>query len=219
MNLAAGAYHERMAQTLVPSNTGACFEVRQGQTITVIGQTIVDLVAFDLHDITHRFDQGRTKANLGKIYVTTGDVLISKLNKDMLRIVEDTFVEGHHDLQYGMCSRERWLWSLRDPATSARYYLRQGTVTADDFPDHGCFENLSGACRPYGIAPVDIPSPLNLWQHMELDAQTGIMRRSKIRPEEPARFGMLALMDCLVAVSACPDLAVGGKDIRVSLEP
>ena len=92
---------------VVPANSGAAFEVREGQVLTVHGQTIVDLVAVDLHDISHRFDQARTKANLGKIFVTTGDVLISKLNRDMLRIVEDTFTEGHHDLQYGMCSRER----------------------------------------------------------------------------------------------------------------
>src|SRR5438876_6125550 len=138
---------------LVPSNTGAAFEVLEGQVLTVIGSSIVDLVAFDLHDFNHRFDQARTKANQGKIYVSTGDVLISKLNRDMLRIVEDTFTEGHHDLQYGMCSRERWLWSLRDPKRSAAYYLRDGTVSADDFPDHGCYENLIAATQPYGVAP------------------------------------------------------------------
>ncbi|HEX6511118.1 MAG TPA: urea carboxylase-associated family protein, partial [Chloroflexota bacterium] len=201
----------------VPANSGAAFEVREGQILTVHGQTIVDLVAFDLHDMTHRFDQARTKANLGKLYVSTGDVLISKLNRDMLRIVEDTFAEGHHDLQYGMCSRERWLWSLRDPKRSAAYYLREGALTPNDFPDHGCFENLSAALEPYGVAPVDIPAPINLWQHMDMDCQTGEMRRSKLRPKTPARFGLLALIDCLVAMSACPDLAVGGRDIRVTL--
>lgn len=203
---------------VVPANSGAAFEVREGQVLTVHGQTIVDLVAFDLHDLTHRFDQARTKANLGKFYVSTGDVLISKLNRDLLRIVENTFTEGHHDLQYGMCSRDRWLWSLRDPKRSASYYLRQGSISADDFPDHGCFENLIAALEPYGVAPVDIPAPLNLWQHMEMNCHTGEMRRSKLRPATPARFGLVALMDCLVAMSACPDLAVGGREIRVTID-
>lgn len=207
-----------LADQVVPANSGAAFEVREGQTLTVHGQTIVDLVAVDLHDHSHRLDQARTKANLGKIFVSTGDVLVSKLNKDMLRIVQDTFTEGHHDLQYGMCSRERWLWSLRDPKRSATYYLRDGTVSADDFPDHGCFENLIAALARYGIPPVDIPAPLNLWQHMEIDCQTGEMRRSKLRPKTPARFGLLALIDCIVAMSACPDLAVGGREIRVTVE-
>jgi uncharacterized protein YcgI (DUF1989 family) len=203
-------------EVVVPANSGAAFEVRAGQVFTVYGRTIVDLVAFDLHDLSHRFDQARTKSNLGKIFISTGDVLISKLNRDMLRIVEDGFTEGHHDLQYGMCSRERWLWALRERVATASY-LREQEMTADDFPDHGCFENLSAALAPYGIAPVDIPSPFNLFQHMRIDPQTGVMVRSRLRPPEPVPVSLLALMDCLVAVSACPDLAVGGRDIRVKL--
>ncbi|HZT81597.1 MAG TPA: urea carboxylase-associated family protein [Gemmataceae bacterium] len=202
---------------LVTANTGAAFEVREGQVLTVSGSSIVDLVAFDLHDFRHRFDQARTKANQGKIYISTGDVLISKLNRDMLRIVEDTFTEGHHDLQYGMCGRDRWLWAVRQGSASAgEYYLRDRPVTEADFPDHGCFENISAAVKPYGIDPADIPAPFNIWQHMELDCQTGVMRRTKIRPNN-GRLGLLALMDCLVALSACPDTAAGGKDVRVTV--
>ena len=201
---------------IVPSNTGAAFEVRAGQVLTVYGQTIVDLVAFDLHDLRHRFDQARTKSNLGKIFVSTGDVLISKRNQDMLRIVEDGFTEGHHDLQYGMCSRERWLWALRVGVATASY-LRANSMTEADFPDHGCYENLSAALQPYGIDPLDIPAPFNLFQHMLIDGKTGLMTRSKIRPPQPVPVGLLALIDCLVAVSACPDLAVGGRDIRVNV--
>jgi len=203
-------------EVVVPANSGAAFEVHAGQVFTVYGRTIVDLVAFDLHDLTHRFDQARTKSNLGKIFLSTGDVLMSKLNSDMLRIVEDGFPEGHHDLQYGMCSRERWLWALRQKVATASY-LREREMTADDFPDHGCFENLITALQPYGIAPVDIPSPFNLFQHMLIDTQTGQMVRSTLRPPNPVPVGLLALMDCLVAVSACPDLAVGGQEIRLTV--
>ena len=204
-----------LQDVLVPSNTGATFEVLEGQVLTVIGSSIVDLVAFDLHDFNHRLDQARTKANQGKIYVSTGDALISKLNHDMLRIVEDTFTEGHHDLQYGMCGRDRWLWAVRQGG-AAKSYLKDRPVTADDFPDHGCFENISAAVRPYGIDPADIPAPFNIFQHMDLDCQTGIMRRTKVRPHN-GRLGLLALMDCLVALSACPDTAAVGKDVRVTV--
>jgi uncharacterized protein YcgI (DUF1989 family) len=201
---------------VVPPNSGAAFEVRADQVFSVYGQTIVDLVAFDVHDLSHRFDQARTKSNLGKIFISTGDVLISKLNRDMLRIIEDGFAGGHHDLQYGMCSRERWLWALRERVATASY-LREHEMTPDDFPDHGCFENLSAALANYNIAPVDIPAPFNLFQHMLIDTQSGVMVRSKIRPSQPVPVRMRALMDCLVAVSACPDLAVGGREIRVSV--
>lgn len=74
----------------------------------VEGTTIADLVAFNLHDLTERFDQAHTKANQGKIFISTGDFLFSKRNNKMMQIIEDLFHEGHHDLQHGMCSRKRW---------------------------------------------------------------------------------------------------------------
>jgi uncharacterized protein YcgI (DUF1989 family) len=136
----------------------------------------------------------------------------------MLRLVEDGFAAqgGHHDLQYGMCSRARWLWAVREGVATASY-LREQTMTEADFPDHGCYENLSAALQPYAIDPLDIPAPFNLFQHMLIDGQTGLMTRSKLRPKEPVPVGLLALIDCLVAVSACPDLAAGGRVIRVTV--
>ena len=93
---------------IVPRNSGASFEVRRGQRIRVSGRTVIDFVAFNLHNTRERFDQARTKTNQAKLFISTGDILYSKLNSPMLTIVEDTFVEGKHDLQKGMCSRERF---------------------------------------------------------------------------------------------------------------
>ena len=90
---------------VVPKNSGAAVEVTQGQRLRIAGRSIVDFVAFNLHDLTERFDQARTKTNQVKIFISTGDVLYSKRNNPMLTIVEDTFKEGRHDLQNGMCSR------------------------------------------------------------------------------------------------------------------
>jgi len=47
----------------VPKNSGRAFTVRKGQCIRVAGRSIVDFVAFNLHDLTERFDQARTKTN------------------------------------------------------------------------------------------------------------------------------------------------------------
>jgi len=56
-----------------------------------------------LHNVKERFDQARTKVDQGKIYVTTGDLLISKYNNVMMTIVKDTY-RGTHDMEKGMCS-------------------------------------------------------------------------------------------------------------------
>jgi uncharacterized protein len=95
---------------VVEKNSGAAVEVKKGQRLRIAGKSIVDFVAFNLHDLSERFDQARTKTNQVKIFISTGDVLYSKRNNPMLTIVEDSFKEGRHDLQKGMCSRKRFEW-------------------------------------------------------------------------------------------------------------
>src|ERR1041384_3998535 len=93
---------------VVPKNSGAAFEIKKGQRLRIAGRSIVDFVAFNLHDLSERFDQARTKTNQAKIFISTGDTLFSKRNNAMLIIIQDTFTEGRHDLQKGMCSRKRF---------------------------------------------------------------------------------------------------------------
>lgn len=201
----------------VPRNSGAAVELDAGDLLHVHGHTIVDLVAFDRHDLGHRFDQARTKANQGTIFVSTGDVLVSKRNVDMLRIEIDTF-EGHHDLQYGTCSRSRWEWAVRE-GIAARTYLRDGDMSLDAFPDHGCLENLVEGLQAYPMHQDDIPSPLNLFQHMEIDGATGRMSHTRTRPAPgQGHVAMRALIDLVVGVSACPDLLVGGDEVLLRVE-
>ena len=60
---------------IVPKNSGAAFEVKKGQRLRIAGKSIVDFVAFNLHDLAERFDQARTKTNQVKIFISPGDVL------------------------------------------------------------------------------------------------------------------------------------------------
>jgi len=201
----------------IPKNTGRAFAVNKGQRIRVAGKSIVDFVAFNLHDLTERFDQARTKTNQAKVFVSTGDQLISKLNNPLLTIGEDTFQEGRHDLQKGMCSRKRF--ELVAAGRARRDFM--GGVDPnprrlEDLPDHGCFENLSDALHDWGIAPVDIPSPFNIFQTMRIDPETGALLDTFIRPREEAHIDFTAEMDCLVAASACPESG-RGQAIRVEI--
>lgn len=200
----------------IAHNRGASVELSAGDLLHVRAHTIVDLVAFDRHDLTHRFDQARTKANQGTVFVTTGHRLISKDNVDMLRIEADSF-DGHHDLQYGTCSRSRWEWTVRE-GRAASTYLRD-RMSLDDFPDHGCLENILEGLEGYDVAPRDVPSPLNLFQHMEIDPDTGRMVHTTHRPAPgTGHVTLRALMDVLVAVSACPDLLVGGDEVHLDVD-
>ena len=206
-----------LLSVVVPKNSGRAFIVKKGQRIRVAGRSVVDFVAFNLDDLTERFDQARTKTNQAKLFISTGDQLISKLNNPMLTIVEDSFKEGRHDLQKGMCSRKRF--ELVAKGFAKRVFaegIDPNPKTADEIPSHGCWENLTEALRPWHIDPKDIPSPFNIFQTMRIDEGTGNMFDTFIRPKNEAIVDFQAEMDCLVALSACPESGRGGP-IRVEL--
>jgi len=202
---------------IVPKNSAAAFVLRKGQRLRIAGKSIVDFVAFNLHDLSERFDQARTKTNQAKIFIGLGDVLYSKRNNPMLAIVEDTFKEGRHDLQKGMCSRRRF--EMVAEGKSRRVFAEGVDINPrrpEEIPDHGCWENLSAAVKPWNIAPDDIPSPFNIFQCMQIDPQSGLIYDTMIRPKEEACVDFRAEMDLLVAASACPESG-RGQAIRVEI--
>lgn len=204
-----------LESVVVPKNSGRSFVVKKGQRLRVAGRTVVDFVAFNLHNLRERFDQARTKTNQVKIFISTGDQLFSKENNPLLTIVEDTFKEGKHDLQKGMCSRKRF--EMIAKGLAQRKFaggVDLNPQRPEDIPDHGCLENLIDALKGYDIPPEDIPSPFNIWQTMQINPDTGTMLDTTIRPKTEAHVDFRAEMDCLVAVSACPQSG-RGEAIRV----
>jgi uncharacterized protein YcgI (DUF1989 family) len=199
-------------QAHVPHNTGWCAEMKKDQVIRVTATTTVDFVFFNLHNLRERFDQARTKVYNMKLFVTAGDKLMGRDNQHMMTILHDGNKEGTHDLQKGMCSGKRFRLAQQENRLG-EYYPRAIT----EIPDHGCYENLSKAVASYGIIPEDIPSPFNLNQHMIIDGVTGKMEHTQVRPPEGNYMDIRAEMDLLVALSACPDLAVGGKPVDVMI--
>jgi uncharacterized protein len=180
---------KKLKEAHVPYNSGWAGELKNGQVIRIIATTTVDFVCMRLDNLKERFDQARTKVYNMKIFVTTGDKLMGRNNQHMMTIVENTNHEG----------------TLRD------YYHRD--YRDEEIPDHGCYENLSRALAPYGIAPEDIPNPFNLNQHMKIDGVTGRMDHTTVRPKPGSYVDLRAEMDLLVAFSACPDMPVGGKPV------
>lgn len=210
-------------EAILPVNSGRSFVVQKGEHIRISAESIVDFVVFNLHNLRERFDQARTKVNQDKVYIGNGDVLFSKSNHVMMTIVEDTY-RGRHDLQYGMCSKSRFdqLWGMRHTEDWKIYFGVRGIQKREDFPDHGCWENLIDALKGYDILPEDIPSPFNLYQSMEIAYPSGrlirCMDRDRPEPGKPASVTMRAEMDCLAGVSACPELGKAGKAKPVRVE-
>lgn len=190
----------------LPRNTGFTFDLKKGQSVRITSQTIIDFVCFNRKNLRERFDQARTKANQRKVFLTTGDWLVSKLNNNMMTITDDTFKEGHHDLQEGMCSRKR-----HELAAKRGLWEKTYGRPLSEMPPRGCTENLATALEPYGIALEDVPSPFNIFQDMIIQPD-GTLVHSPIRPKAPgASVTMRAEMDLLAALSTCPDVTIGGS--------
>ncbi|MBI2357689.1 MAG: urea carboxylase-associated family protein [Deltaproteobacteria bacterium] len=205
---------KKIKEQTVPYNTGWVAEMKKGQILRIAGTTTVDFVAFDLRNLRERFDQARTKVYNMKIFISVGDKLMSRSNQHLMTIVEDTYAGGTHDLQKGMCSGYRFQLAKRE-GRLREYYHRD--FKDEEIPDHGCWENLSRTLQPFGIAPEDIPSPLNLYQTMKIDGATGRMEHTTIRPKPGTYVDLRAERDLLVAFSACPDLPVGGKPVQATI--
>ena len=212
---------EVLQDEIIPRNSGASFIVYKGQRIRISTETSIDLVIFNFDNLYERFDQARTKVNQLKVYLSNGDVLYSRFNNIMMTIVEDTY-KGRHDLQFGMCSRfafnARWL--RREDPQWKDWFKMWGVSRREDLPDHGCYENIMSGLQNYPILPMDIPSPFNLFTHMEIDTEGRLLdRRHRDRPEpgRPAHIDFRAEMNCLVGISACPESNNRGKPAQVQI--
>ena len=111
--------------------------------------------------------------------------------------------------------RGHWCWLAAAVADSPD----GAVIMFGGFGDAGVAENLTRAMAPFGVAYEDIPSPLNLFQNMEIDPRTGAMTRTRIRPEAPLDIEFRAEMDLIIAFSACPDLAspTGGREVKATI--
>lgn len=214
-----GLIHEETMRV----NSGSAWIVRKGQRIRINFESIMDFVVFSLYNLNDRFDQARTKSNQGKVFISAGDKLYSKLNTILMTINQDTY-KGRHDLQYGMCSKrsfDEW-WRKRDQLPFSEWFEQKGVTRREDLPLWGCFENLTSALAEYPILPADIPSPFNIGQSEEIDPKTGRLIpvwRDRDIPDPGTHIDLVAEVDCLCAGSCAPGQGKMGyaKPIRVEI--
>ena len=122
----------------------------------------------------------------------------------MQTIVRDTY-RGTHDMEKGMCSTsfyKKWGDEIFKIYGGVWKKLGRKKVVA---PKHGCWENLAKALKPHGVLKEDVPSPLNVFQTMVINAKSGAMRYSMTRPRpEGDMVDFRSEMDCLVGHQRLP---------------
>jgi uncharacterized protein len=182
----------------IPPRSGVAFEVRAGQTLTVIdpkGGQVADLLAISKADIREMISSGRTLDYAETIYLTTGNKLYSNRSNVMLEIVEDTV--GRHDF-------------LLTPCSEATFRL-----CYDNEPPHqGCHGNLAGALAPYGVAEDNIPVAFNCFMNVPVDGATGKFKVLPPLSKAGDYIRFRAEMDLIIGLTACSAPASNGGSFK-----
>lgn len=188
-------------ETVMAPATGWADIVKTGQRLRVTdleGLQVVDMAVFSEHNLREKLSTSysRTRAGTERLggpdgfhprdRLFEGDLLVSTINGEMMRIVADTAeVKGMHDVHGRMCNRH--------------LYAAMGEPGKD-----GCHEIIAGAVAPWGLLPEDIPDTIDLFMNFHHDCAHGwwVLEDGVSKPGDYIEFE--ALMDCVVALSNCP---------------
>ncbi len=173
-------------QSVLQPQTGTGFELHAGQSLCVIdleGEQVADLIAFNAADKAEWLSSGRSIDYANRIYLTKGDILYSNRSRPMLTIVEDDV--GRHDFLLTPCSPETFQ-----------------IIYQNEAPHPSCFHNLATHLAPFGIAPDSIPTTLNIFMNVEIDAK-GELKILPPRSKAGDSIVLRAEIDLIVGLTAC----------------
>jgi len=184
-----------VTSTEIAKQTGRAVRVAQGEILRLRcheGPQVADLIAFNADDPREKFWQARTRVVHGG-HLGVGDQLwsIPPWTRPMMTLITDTV--AHADLAGGARSHDL-LFCRCDARLYELVHKRMGA---------NCNDNLVAAIAPFGLKAGDVHDPFNIFM------TTGLNRAGKpfYLPSE-ARKGdyvdLLAEMNLLVAISACP---------------
>jgi len=180
----------------VPARRGRAARLNKGQAIKIInthGTQVVDTWAFSAEDLREFLSLEHTRPTIGTIFPRAGHALYSNRRRPILHFEEDTS-PGIHDTLMAACDDYRY-----------------GLLGCKEYHDN-CTDNMIAGLRQIGIAAPEVPAPLNLWMNIPVDKDGKTSWGEPV--SKPGDYVVLrAAMDCIVAMSACPQdiLPINGK--------
>jgi len=176
----------------LPAGLGWTQELAPGDVFRIVdleGNQAVDTLFYNADDTHEHYSAQNTIQSQGRIYLTTGSVLLSNRGQPMLRIQDDTC--GRHDTLGGACSSE---------SNTVRYALEKRYM-------HSCRDSflLALARRGHGLTKRDLPSNINFFMNVPVTPEGGLRFADGISAAG-RHVELVALMDTLVLISNCPQL-------------
>ncbi|MBL4758661.1 MAG: urea carboxylase-associated family protein [Rhizobiales bacterium] len=190
----------------IPARRGKAAYVNRGQAIKIInthGEQVVDTWAFRAGHLIEFMSMEHTRPTIGRIIPRVGDHLYTNKRRPILMLEEDT-TPGQHDTFMAACDNERY-----------------GLLGCTEYHDN-CTDNLSAGMRELGLREPETPSPFNLFMNIPWTADGALSFEAPTT--KPGDYVILrAEMDCVVAMSACPqDIlpinGVGNKPVEAHFE-
>jgi uncharacterized protein YcgI (DUF1989 family) len=171
----------------LPARSGKAVRLKKGEALKVInthGQQVVDTWAFNAGDLGEFMSMEHLRQVLNRIMPQVGDPLATNQRRPILTLTQDTS-PGVHDTLLAACD----IWRYRNLGCRGHH--------------DNCRDNLFAGMAALGLVPPECPSPLNLWMNTPV-GEGG--RLDWLPPvSRPGDYVVLrAELDCIVALSACP---------------
>ena len=179
---------------IIPAKEGMAFELRKGQVLRihlVEDMQVGDCVFFNAHDYKEWFHVGQSwvlNNLLGTGTAKSFKHFYSKAPREnvMLTVLEDT-VKNHSGNNAARCSR------------------RMIELTGRVGQERSCDQNLAEALAPHGLTADDVPDVFNVFMNTEL-REDGTFKNVQPTAMKGDYIDLLAEMDILAAISACPSI-------------
>ncbi len=171
----------------IPARQGKAVKLVRGQRIKLInthGTQVVDTWAFSAADLGEFMSMEHTRPTLLGIIPKVGTAMLTNRRRPILTFLEDSS-PGIHDTLIAACDRYRY------------------ELLGHEGYHESCTENLQRAMAALGLAPPEVPCPLNMWMNIPVrpDGSLGF-EPTVARPGDHVL--LRAEMDLIAVFSACP---------------
>lgn len=176
-----------MEQQIIPPRSGVAFILKQGQQLKIVdieGEQVSDFICFNAHDTQEYLSSGRTIDYAETIYLTAGHPFYSNRSNIMFDILTDTV--KRHDFLLTPCSADTFR-----------------IIYGHKEPHRGCFGNLSEALAPFSIKSDSIPVCFNIFMHVTVDGETGVLKVLPPKSRAGDHIIIEARMDLIIGMTAC----------------
>ena len=194
----------------IPARAGRGFIVETGRILRIAcaeGPQVADFIVFNAEDPSERFWSARTRVIHGG-HLAVGHQLWSTppRTRPMMTIIADTVAHGEH--AHGAQSHD-----LLFCRCDARHYeIVHGRTGMPN-----CQDNLARAIAPFGLRSEDVHDPFNIFMTTGMNPDG----RPFYLPCDAAKgdyVELIAEIDCLVAISACPGGSSGSESRPLAVE-